>query len=546
MKPSLLKRHLERNHPNKMNADKSYFQRLADNVKRQRTDKTGQMQQKSKDVVAASYEIALLVAEQKQPHTIAESLILPGAKILVKRVFGEQAIAKLNAVSLSNNTIKRRIEEMSDDIADQVLAEIKESKFGFAIQLDESTDITNYCQLLVYVRYAQTNIMKTELLLNHEVSTTTKGKDIFDILDSFFKKNGLDWKNLVGCTTDGAPSMLACRSGFQSYVKAVSPNVTSVHCFIHRFALCTKVLPTQLLACLKQVVKIINFVKASALNTRFFKQLCEDFGSEHTSLLYHTEVRWLSRRNATKRLFEMKNEMLLLFKELGHPYSKDLENEEFLQRFAYLSDTFEAFNIVNLSLRGRNGTIVDFVSKLGAFIRKLDLWKRNTENNQLGMFKCLSSLKMKCSFSEEIASHLASLKEELEQYFPEAANYEYTTNPFSVNPHDLAVGTDEQEELIDLQEDNEAKIRHRERPAINFWLDFAASYPTLASRAVSQLLTFPSTWECEQGLSTFLNIKSKKRNRLVAPQHDFRCAVSESIKPRIDRLVDNKQSQKSH
>ena len=119
MKPSLLKRHLERNHPNKMNADKSYFQRLADNVKRQRMDKTGQMQQKSKDVVAA-YEIALLVAEQKQPHTIAESLILPGAKILVKRVFGEQAIAKLNAVSLSDNTIKRRIEEMSDDIADQI------------------------------------------------------------------------------------------------------------------------------------------------------------------------------------------------------------------------------------------------------------------------------------------------------------------------------------------------------------------------------------------------------------------------------------------
>ena len=50
---------------------------------------------------------------------------------------------------------------MSHDIADQILSEIKESKFGL-IQLDESTDITNYCQLLVYVRYAQTNILKTE------------------------------------------------------------------------------------------------------------------------------------------------------------------------------------------------------------------------------------------------------------------------------------------------------------------------------------------------------------------------------------------------
>ena len=75
---------------------------------------------------------------------------------------------------------------MSDDIADQILAEIKELKFGFAIQLDESTDITSYCQLLVYVRYALANIMKTELLLYYEVSTTMKGKNIFDILDSFF------------------------------------------------------------------------------------------------------------------------------------------------------------------------------------------------------------------------------------------------------------------------------------------------------------------------------------------------------------------------
>ena len=86
--------------------------------------------------------------------------------------------------------------------------------------------------------------------------------------------------------------------------------------------------------------------------------------------------------------------MLLLFKELGHEYSKDLENDKFVKRLAYFSDNFDAFNNVNLPFQERNGTIVGFVSKLGAFIRKLDLWKRITENNQFGMFKCLSFLKM--------------------------------------------------------------------------------------------------------------------------------------------------------
>ena len=66
-----------------MNVDESYFQRLAGNVKRQRVDKTGQMRQKSTDVTA-SFKIDRLVAKQKRPNTIAESLMLPGAKILAK------------------------------------------------------------------------------------------------------------------------------------------------------------------------------------------------------------------------------------------------------------------------------------------------------------------------------------------------------------------------------------------------------------------------------------------------------------------------------
>jgi len=56
----------------------------------------------------------------------------------------------------------------------------------------------------------------------------------------------------------------------------------------------------------------------------------------------------------------------------------------------------------------------------------------------------------------------------------------------------------------------------------------------LASHAVSQLLIYPSSWEWEQGFSAVITIKSKSRNRLTAPEHDFRCTVSEVI-PRIGR-----------
>ena len=125
--------------------------------------------------------------------------------------------------------------------------------------------------LLVYVRFTENNIVKTELLMNKEVPDTTKGKDIFNIMDEFFKKNDLEWSKLLGCTIDGTPAMLGRKSGFQSYLNAVLPEIIFTHCFIHRFALCAKVLPPELLSCLQQIVKIINFVQTSALNTRLLQ-----------------------------------------------------------------------------------------------------------------------------------------------------------------------------------------------------------------------------------------------------------------------------------
>ena len=182
---------------------------------------------------------------------------------------------------------------MPDDISNQVTARIKASTFGFAIQVDESTDVTNCCQLLVYTRCTEGNDVKTELVMSEELSETTNGKDIFNLLDKFFKQNHLDWEKLVGCTTDGAPSMLGRKSGFQAYVKAMSPKATFVYCFIHRFALCAKVVPPELLSCLNRIIKIVNIIKASALNTRLSARLCEDLGSDYKYLLYHAEVRWL-------------------------------------------------------------------------------------------------------------------------------------------------------------------------------------------------------------------------------------------------------------
>ena len=169
-------------------------------------------------------------------------------------------------------------------------------------------------------------------MLNQELAAATKGKDMFNVLADFFKENELDWSKLVGCTTDSALAMLGQKSRFQTYVKDVAANTTFIHCFIHRFALCTKVLPTELMSCLNKIIKIVNFIKTSALNSRLFARLCEDVSSAHKCLLFHTEVRWLSCGNMIRRVFELRHELLTFFKEKNNEFKNDFENDNFNSR----------------------------------------------------------------------------------------------------------------------------------------------------------------------------------------------------------------------
>ena len=158
------------------------------------------------------------------------------------------------------------------DILQQVISDICRLENGFAIQLDESTDVTNCAQLIIFVRYVG---KEKKFLINAALEATTKGDDIFQMVNCFFKQHGLKWENLRGCTTDGASAMLGRKFGFRARVMEVAPHVKFLHCMIHRFALSCKVLPGKFFDVLSLVIKMVNNVKGSALNTRLFKILCE-------------------------------------------------------------------------------------------------------------------------------------------------------------------------------------------------------------------------------------------------------------------------------
>ena len=135
----------------------------------------------------------------------------------VKLILGEASEAQMRQLSLSNTTIQRRISDMSEDVKEQVVKEIKPSPM-FSFQVDESTDVSSCAQLLVFVKYIHSGDIKEEFLFCNELDTTTSD-DVMKKLDTFFESTNLPWSCVCGVCTDGAPAMLGSRSGFRKKVR---------------------------------------------------------------------------------------------------------------------------------------------------------------------------------------------------------------------------------------------------------------------------------------------------------------------------------------
>ena len=117
----------------------------------------------------------------------------------------------------------------------------------------------------------------------------------------------------------------------------IAPHINFTHCIIDRENLAGKTLDQQLKCVLDSAVQIINYTKSRPLQTRLLTILCDEMGSEHKTLLLHSEVRWLSRGEVLTRLYELRNEAYLFLTERRHKLAANLTNPDWLTKLLYLS-----------------------------------------------------------------------------------------------------------------------------------------------------------------------------------------------------------------
>ncbi|XP_057672104.1 uncharacterized protein LOC130903792 [Diorhabda carinulata] len=129
----------------------------------------------------------------------------------------------------------------------------------------------------------------------------------------------------------------------------------------------------------------------SSLQRRLFQLQLEDRESaEHTDLVLHTDVRWLSRGKFLQRFQELLPEITAFLDERGGD-TQILKNEKWLTDLAFLTDITMHLNIVNLELQGKGKTIIEKISAVNAFKSKLQLMIDQLKRKDLKHFPSLKA-----------------------------------------------------------------------------------------------------------------------------------------------------------
>jgi len=473
----------------------------------------------SEGSVRASYVISEMIAKSSKPFT--EGAFVKECMLKTTEIICPEKKKLFEGISLSANTVAARITELADDTQKQLINFAKDFE-AFSLALDESTDATDTAQCAVFIRGVDKNLSITEELLDLiPLKSTTTGKDVFQKLEECIEKAELPWTKLVNLATDGAPAMLSEKVGVVGLVKAklctLKPqgDFASIHCIIHQEALCGKNL--KLKGVMEVVVKTVNFIRARALNHRQFASLLLSNESQHGELLYHTEVRWLSRGKVLRRFLDLLEE-IDLFMKMKNNEVPELSDSHFITNLSFLTDITDHLNEVSTKLQGKNQIITQMYDHIKSFKVKLALWNKQIQIGNFVHFPALKSLENVESSSlvdySGILTDLQQFETRFQDFKALEPQFQLFSTPFAVDVE--SVSEEIQMELVELQCDSILKQKYNDVGVPEFYSYLSRErFPSLHYQAAKMIAMFGSTYLCEQFFSLMKFNKSATRTRLI-------------------------------
>ena len=223
--------------------------------------------------VIASYVIAEKIARSARSFTDSE--FVRECMQEVEKVMLPHKSRLFDDISLSRNSIARRIEDIGEDLSGQLSSKTSEFQC-FSLAFDESNDTTHTAKMLVFIRGVTESLSVHEDLLGLVSLHSTRRLDVKEAVLKLLRVrvSDLPLSKLVGLTTDDAPSMTGKENGAVLLLKKhlreskFEQDILTVHCVIDQEALCAKTL--KMTHVMELVVKCVNEIRAKGLKHRSF------------------------------------------------------------------------------------------------------------------------------------------------------------------------------------------------------------------------------------------------------------------------------------
>ena len=256
-----------------------------------------------------------------------------------------------------------------------------------------------------------------------QLTKNTTGEEIFKNVDFFFKEHQFSWSDCVYVFANGAPSMMGTKKGFMSFVKKENQDILVIHCLFHRENLAAKEIQEDLAIRFNEVVSVVNYIKSCPLCNRLFRALCDEMGAEHNGLLFHSNIRWLSREKLLKRVARLRNEIGAFLKEQNHKLADRFSDNEWIVKLLFLSDFFCLLNQFNNTMQGRNKIFLDVLEDIVSFQAKMKLRMHRMQGGRIAAFPALNAFVEEEEFDIKsicgiFLEHLTSFLSELDRYIP--------------------------------------------------------------------------------------------------------------------------------
>lgn len=501
-------------------------------------------------------KISLQISQQivRAGKSFTEGELIKNCMMLAVSELCPEKKKSFENVSLSRMTVQRRVTDIADNIKENLEQYSKKFKY-YSIAIDESTDVRDTAQLLVFIRGVNEKFEVMEELAGLcSMQGRTTGKEIAENVKICITENlHLCFKNLVSICTDGAPSMRGKNVGAVTIIEQFAgKQLFKFHCVLHQQALCTKVLEFDHV--FKVVFLLVNYIRSRGLKHRMFQAFLEENDAEYEDLPYHTDVRWLSRGKVLSRFISLKNHLIDFLKS-QNDLKKFPEIMEigWNQDLYFLSDILNHLNNLNLQLQGKNKFVFELMSQIKAFKLKLKLFEKQLVRGDMSHFpNCKENihLDLQVNAGKQYCQQISLLFEEFDKRITLSDKEEILVklieNPFSVDAEKLPA--DLQMEIIDLQCSEMYRVKHRESPLQEFYSALDQSkFKVLLDTAYQIFSMFGSTYICEQTFSIMNLNKNKQRSSLsdINLEAILRTATS-SIEPNFDKITSSKKCNVSH